>query len=227
MEKLYFISMNKTNEQVPVSMVNQNNNAFSMDMDTYIKKVYQEQGYEAALTVMNDFLMMWEDCNIGPTNLTYEIDGITFTREEYAIYTVEGIKAMLEGHNQEDQEANWEIEDDFELLMNIEALIQNQYEQYKAAIREIERLQELKDSLCELISLNVSRWAHFKFRRPKPTPESVTIYIAAKQTALKTIVPGYSLFRALSLKIKQTDAWSRIEDDSSRGPTICDKEVKK
>jgi hypothetical protein len=67
MEKLYFISMNKTNDRVPIPMVNQNDNAFSMDMDTHIKKVYQEQGYEAALTVMNDFLIMWEDCNIGPT----------------------------------------------------------------------------------------------------------------------------------------------------------------
>ncbi|KAG1010410.1 hypothetical protein G6F26_013579 [Rhizopus arrhizus] len=219
--------MNKTNEQVPITMANKNDSVFSMDMDTYITKVYQEQGYEAALTVMNDFLIMWEDCNVGPTNLTYEIDGTTYTREEYAIYTIEGIKAMVEGYKQETQEDNWEKEDDLELLMNIEALIQNQYEQYKEAIREIERLQELKDSLCELISMNVSRWAHFKFRRPKPTPESVSIYIAAKQTALKTIVPGYSLFRALSLKIKQSDVWSRIEDDSSRGPTICNKEAKK
>ncbi|KAG0803308.1 hypothetical protein G6F16_012721 [Rhizopus arrhizus] len=212
--------MNKTTEQVPVPMANKNDNMFSMDMDTYITKVYQEQGYEAALTVMNDFLIMWEDCNVGPTNLTYEIDGITYTREEYAIYTIEG-------YDQGTQDYNWEKEDDLELLMNIEALIQNQYEQYKEAIREIERLQELKDSLCELISMNVSRWAHFKFRRPKPTPESVSIYIAAKQTALKTIVPGYSLFRALSLKIKQSDVWSRIEDDSSRGPTICNTEAKK
>ena len=77
--------MNKTTEQVPVPMANKNDNMFSMDMDTYITKVYQEQGYEAALTVMNDFLIMWEDCNVGPTNLTYEIDGITYTREEYAI----------------------------------------------------------------------------------------------------------------------------------------------
>ncbi|KAG1166359.1 hypothetical protein G6F36_012974 [Rhizopus arrhizus] len=143
--------MNKTTEQVPVPMANKNDNMFSMDMDTYITKVYQEQGYEAALTVMNDFLIMWEDCNVGPTNLTYEID---------------------EGYDQGTQDYNWEKEDDLELLMNIEALIQNQYEQYKEAIREIERLQELKDSLCELISMNVSRWAHFKFRRPKPTPES-------------------------------------------------------
>lgn len=46
--------------------------------------------------------------------------------------------------------------------------------------------------------------------------------MAAKQTVLRSTVPGYSLYRNLIMKVKQMDPWTRIEDDSSRGVGICD-----
>lgn len=83
-------------------------------------------------------------------------------------------------------------------------------------------VQELKEQMCDLLATNINHWAHFRFRRPNNTPESVTAYLAAKQIMLKAIIPDYRLYRALTLKIKQKDNWARIVGDSSGTAGICD-----
>lgn len=75
---------------------------FSMDMDEYLTRIYKEQGYEVTMTAIMDFLMMWEDCNVGPTEVQYEMDGKTCTREEYAVYTIENISAMVSAEKKEE-----------------------------------------------------------------------------------------------------------------------------
>ncbi|EIE82413.1 hypothetical protein RO3G_07118 [Rhizopus delemar RA 99-880] len=216
--------MNTTGEQSQNShSAAANGEDFTMDLETYLTKLYQEQGLEVTLAATLDFLEMWENCNIGPENSTYEVNGIKRTKEEYAMYTIENIQAKLGVKFQDElQEDSWEKEDDEELLNNIEELIRNQYNQYTTTIREIARLQEQRDDLCELLTRNTTHWAHFKFRRPTAQPESVATYMAAKQILLKAIIPGYGLYRALTNRMKQVDKWTRIEDDSSRGPGICE-----
>ncbi|KAG0925436.1 hypothetical protein G6F26_012905 [Rhizopus arrhizus] len=198
---------------------------FSMDMDAYLMAIYKKQGYEVTMTAVMDFLMMWEDCNVGPTEVLYEIDGITCTREEYAVHTIKNISAMVsaeENGKGDIYEANWEDEDDLELLKNLEGLINSQHKQFVDTLHEFERIQELKEQLCDLLASNINHWAHFRFRRPNNTPESVTAYLAAKQIMLKAIIPDYRLYRALTLKIKQKDNWARIVGDSSGIAGICD-----
>lgn len=200
---------------------------FSMDMDEYLTRIYKEQGYEVTMTAIMDFLMMWEDCNVGPTEVQYEMDGKTCTREEYAVYTIENISAMVSAEKKEEgviniYEANWEDEDGLELLNNLEGLIKNQHKQFVDTLHEFEMVQELKEQMCDLLATNINHWAHFRFRRPNNTPESVTAYLAAKQIMLKAIIPDYRLYRALTLKIKQKDNWARIVGDSSGTAGICD-----
>ncbi|KAG0751724.1 hypothetical protein G6F33_012971 [Rhizopus arrhizus] len=215
--------MNTTGEQFQYGPPATNEEDFTMDMETYLTKLYQEQGLEVTLAATLDFLEMWENCNIGPENCTYEIAGIKRTREDYAMYTIENIQAKLGVKVQDElQEDNWEKEDDEEFLNNIEELIRDQYNQYTTTIRDIARLQDQRDELCELLSRNTTHWAHFKFRRPTAQPDSIATYMAAKQILLKAIIPGYSLFRAFTNRMKQVDKWTRTEDDSSRGPGICE-----
>ncbi|KAG1441152.1 hypothetical protein G6F46_013473 [Rhizopus delemar] len=214
--------MNPANEQNIIG----EEEPFSMNLDVYLMSLCQEQGREVALTALLDFLKSWEDCNVGPTNANYEIDGIRRTREEYASIVIDNIDTMLtvtgiEKEREREQNDNWEIEDDLELLNNVEGLIQNQYKQYLEVLGEIVRLQELKEMLGDQIASNVTHWAHFKFKRPNATSESITIYTAAKQISLKTVVPGYTLHRNLTKKIRQNDPWARIRDDSTGGPGIC------
>ncbi|KAG1034599.1 hypothetical protein G6F43_013383 [Rhizopus delemar] len=200
-----------------------NDEFFSMEVDVYLKRVYIEQGYEAAMVATIDFLKMWESCNVGPKNLTYEVDGVILTREDYAIHVIDGIKLCVHGETmrKESLETSWEEEDDMELLNNVEGLISEQYQQYTTTIREIEERLILRDTLCDTLATNIRHWAHFRFAKPRSTKESVGIYSAIKQTMLKTILPGYSFHRALSNKIKQVDPWTRIVGDSSRGAGIC------
>ncbi|KAG1032405.1 hypothetical protein G6F43_013781 [Rhizopus delemar] len=141
--------MNTTGEQSQNShSAAANEEDFTMDLETYLTKLYQEQGLEVTLAATLDFLEMWENCNVGPENYTYEIDGIKRTREDYAMYTVENIQAKLGIKIQDKhQEDSWEKEDDEELLNNIEELIRNQYNQYTATIKEITKLQEQRDDL--------------------------------------------------------------------------------
>ncbi|KAG1123197.1 hypothetical protein G6F38_013985 [Rhizopus arrhizus] len=149
-----------------------------------------------------DFLKMWESCNVGPKNLTYEVDGDILTREDYAIHVIDGIKLCIHGEamRKEKLETSWEEEDDMELLNNVEGLISEQYQQYTTTIREIEELLILRDTLCDTLATNIRHWAHFRFAKPRSTKD---------------------FHRALSNKIKQVDPWTRIVGDSSRGAGIC------
>ncbi|ORE00676.1 hypothetical protein BCV72DRAFT_218684, partial [Rhizopus microsporus var. microsporus] len=95
---------------------------------------------------------------------------------------------------------------------------------YIRTLQEIEHLEELRDSLCDLFATNACHWAHFRLNQPKPNMQDIGLYLAAKQTLLKTFVPDYSFYRALSIKVKQVDSWARVEDDSSSGAGICNQE---
>ncbi|KAG0776560.1 hypothetical protein G6F21_013611 [Rhizopus arrhizus] len=217
--------MNKTSQQDITDPIAMGDEVFSMDLEAFLLQVYQEQGYESTLAFTKDFLLKWEDCNVGPENPLYEIDGINRTREEYAVYMADNISAMAREIGNEvnlDQTDNWEELDDQDFLAKLESLLQNQFSQYTGIIREIERLKDQKEALSDLFSSNVSAWAHYKFKKPAATPDSVALYMAAKQTVLRSIVPGYSLYRNLTMKVKQMDPWTIIEDDSSRGVGICD-----
>ncbi|KAG1316811.1 hypothetical protein G6F62_013267 [Rhizopus arrhizus] len=174
-----------------------------MDVEIYLLQLYLQQSYDVAMVAANDFLRQWGSCDVGPQNPVYEIEGESVTREEYAKYLMEDIVSLdrlINGQVTYNNGAN--------------CVIQN----------EIERLEELRDSLCDLFASNVCHWARFRLNQPKPNVQDIGLYLAAKQTLLKTFVPGYSFYRALPIKVKQVDSWIRIEDDSSTGAGICNQE---
>ncbi|KAG1317451.1 hypothetical protein G6F62_012891 [Rhizopus arrhizus] len=212
-----------------------------MDVETYLLQLYLQQGYDVAMVAANDFLRQWESCDVGPQNPVYEIEGESVTREEYAKYLMEdivsldrlingqvtynnGANCVIQNGNATNEQCDWEEQDNQEILVQLENLIRHQYEQYVHILQEIERLEELRDSLCDLFATNVCHWAHFRLNQPKPNAQDIGLYLSAKQTLLKTFVPGYSFYRALSIKVKQVDSWIRIEDDSSTGTGICNQE---
>ncbi|KAG1066458.1 hypothetical protein G6F61_011872 [Rhizopus arrhizus] len=129
-----------------------------MGREAFLLQVHQEQGYEATLAFTKDFLLKREDCNISPENPLYEIDGISRTREEYAVYMADNISAMADEIGNEmnlDQMDNWEELDDQDFLGKLESLLQKQFSQYTGIIREIERLKDQREALSDLFPSNV------------------------------------------------------------------------
>lgn len=207
------------------------NEPWSMNLEDYLKEMYLQHGYDVALLAAVDFLDMWEQCSVGPEQIKYDVDGKIMTKNEYALHIVNNIKALetmaqdkntMDMNNDTDvQEESWEDQDDQELLENLESLLRQQHDDYRALVSQMEQLEANRQFMCEQFARNVSHWAHFRFVRPKPTLDSVAIYMAAKTLHLKLIIPEYGHFRSLALKAKQIDSWTRIEDDSSQGARIC------
>ncbi|ORE03735.1 hypothetical protein BCV72DRAFT_314695, partial [Rhizopus microsporus var. microsporus] len=133
---------------------------------------------------------------------------------------LEGLSIFPNEQTEEQEQArygpneDWQVEDDKDFLRTIETLIRQQYEDYKAAMHEMARLESLREELSETLARNVSHWAHFRLRKPAKNSQDVSLYLAAKQTLLRTIMPGYGTFRSLSAKIKSIDTWERIVVDS-------------
>ena len=211
--------MNQENKQVEES--------FSMNIDAYLVELYQQQGYEVAFAAALDFIKITEADHIHPINDAYDAGGIPITRTQFATLMLEGLNIFPTEPCIDQEEAiygpndDWQVEDDKEFLKAIEGLIRQQYNEYKAAKGELARLEQLRESISDVLARNISYWAHFRLRKPAKNHQDVSLYLTAKQVLLRSVIPGYGAFRSLSNKIKYADTWGRIGVDSTGAAGIC------